>query len=316
MATNLTDMATRLRLREEGLRAQRQEREAERAAGRPSEPASRQFAETEESAPDADRDFALFPLVDKIAYTFASGLIVAMRELEQHIAGETNKVSESVGRSLDSVQASLRELTEAASEQRSLNAAVQQKCRELEAITTVLQESEQRQDGELNTLRANTEALSSSVAERFDQASASRREMEARHQEQVTSVREELQQSFTSLSSKVEETAGVLREAGSRNAADISSLRSETGNSLAQLAERVQSLANELEIQQADLTDVKSSLGGFCSKVDGFAERLERQAEALRSLFSTYSQRETQLEQLVDGLARLRGYPAPVAGQF
>jgi uncharacterized protein involved in exopolysaccharide biosynthesis len=41
------------------------------------------------------------------------------------------------------------------------------------------------------------------------------------------------------------------------------------------------------------------------------AERLDRQAEALRSMYSAYAQRETALEQLVDGLARLKAYPAP-----
>jgi hypothetical protein len=45
--------------------------------------------------------------------------------------------------------------------------------------------------------------------------------------------------------------------------------------------------------------------------VDAFVERLDKQADVLRSMCSTYSQRETELEQLVDGLARLRAYPAP-----
>ena len=45
--------------------------------------------------------------------------------------------------------------------------------------------------------------------------------------------------------------------------------------------------------------------------MDALGERLDRQAEAVRSMYAAYSQRETELEQLVDGLARLRAFPNP-----
>ena len=54
---------------------------------------------------------------------------------------------------------------------------------------------------------------------------------------------------------------------------------------------------------------VKGAVSTFSSQVDGLVERLERQADALRSMLSAYSQRETELGQLVDGLARMRAFP-------
>src|ERR1035441_5750117 len=101
MATNTTEMTAGQSLREEALRPRELEREPSRTAARFSaEPpaaeealAIRRPASAREFGPEevrpgdsaAGQDFALAPLVDKIAYAFASGLIVAMRELEAHI---------------------------------------------------------------------------------------------------------------------------------------------------------------------------------------------------------------------------------------
>jgi chromosome segregation ATPase len=166
------------------------------------------------AAREAAHDLALAPLVDKIAYGLARGLVIAMKELENHIASETRKVSENLGRRLDTLQASVQDLTGAVSEQRD-------HCRQLDAITA------------------------------------------------------------------------SLKEADARQLAEIDSLRKDAG------------------VQQEDIAAVKGSLSEFCVRVDAVVERLDKQAEALRSMYATYAQRETELEQLVDGLARLRSYPAP-----
>src|ERR1044071_3261908 len=72
-------------------------------------------------------DFALAPLVDKIAYSIARGLAVAVKELEQHIASETRKVGDAVDRRLDTLQASIQDLCRFMGEQRSTNSAVEVK---------------------------------------------------------------------------------------------------------------------------------------------------------------------------------------------
>src|ERR1051326_8679231 len=63
------------------------------------------------AAKEAGQELALAPLVDKIAYGLARGLVVAMKELENHIASETRKVGDSVGRRLDTLQASFQDLS-------------------------------------------------------------------------------------------------------------------------------------------------------------------------------------------------------------
>jgi chromosome segregation ATPase len=219
--------------------APRHHLEAERAA-------EANGSETEEPQPadgvgskEAIQELALAPLVDRVAYGLAKVLVVAVRELENHIASETRKVGDTVGRRLDTLQSSFHDLTEAVSEQRSKGLAVETKCQQLAAATASLQESDARREAGLTALRNETREFSTSVSERIDV------------------------------------------------------------------------LFKELGIQQEDIAAIKSMLCGFSSRVDGFVERLDKQADVLRSICTTYSQRETELEQLVDGLARLRAYPAP-----
>src|SRR5579863_7306632 len=89
---------------------------------------------------EAAEDFALAPLVDKIAYGIARGLIVAVKELEHHIASETRKVGDSVGRGLDALQVGMQELSQFVGEQRSTNVAVQDQLRLLDLAGAELRE--------------------------------------------------------------------------------------------------------------------------------------------------------------------------------
>lgn len=196
-------------------------------------------------AREAGQELALAPLVNKIAYGLARGLVVAMKELENHIASETRNVGDTVGRRLDTLQASFQDLSERVSEQRKVGAAVQEQCRQLESATASLKEADAQLTKDLTTLRTESKEFSTSVSQRVD------------------------------------------------------------------------TLCKDLGIQQEDLSAMKAALGGFSSRVDAVVERLDKQAEALRSIYATYAQRETELEQLVDGLARLRSYPtnqSPVNG--
>ena len=268
-------------------------------------------------------DLALAPLVDKIAFGLARGLVVAMKELETHIASESRKVSESVGRRLDTLQASFQDLTGAVSEQRSMSQAVQEKCDQLAAATASLQESDARQAAELTALRGETKDLADSVSGRMDGLSnelASQKADSSRRLETLQSSFEGLnsaaaeQRAMTvSVQEKLAAATASLQESDARQAAELGALRLETKEFSTAVSERIDVLCKELGVHQEDMAAVKSTLCGFTSRVDTVVERLDRQAEALRSMYSTYSQRETELEQLVDGLARLRAYPAPPA---
>jgi hypothetical protein len=101
------------------------------------EAATHRAAVDKEAAPE----LALAPLVDKIAYGLARGLVVAFKELENHIASETHSVGDKVGRRLDSLQASFQDLSDGVSQQRALSLSVQEQCQQLAAATTSLQES-------------------------------------------------------------------------------------------------------------------------------------------------------------------------------
>ncbi|HTS66322.1 MAG TPA: hypothetical protein VMH28_30070 [Candidatus Acidoferrales bacterium] len=179
---------------------------------------------------EGTEDFALAPLVDKIAGVIARGLVVAVKELEDHIASETRKVSDNVDRRLDTLQVTLQDLTRFMGEQRSTNDAVDGRLHELAS----------RQAADVEALRAEDRTLSQSVAERFD------------------------------------------------------------------------GLSRDLGVHQEDIAALKAALCAFSTRVDALAERLDRQADAFRSMCSAYSQRETELEQLVNGLARLRAVPSLV----
>jgi chromosome segregation ATPase len=215
---------------------------------------------------EAAKGFALAPLVDKIAYGIARGLVVAIRELEEHIVSETRKVGDAVDRRLDTLQTSLQELIRFVAEQRSLNGTVQAK---LETLSGGLRESDARQTAALETLRSETTALAASASERIDAAVAAQRESDLRREAEMA----------------------------------------ELSNSL---LERIESLCKELGVQQEDVAAIKTALAAFSTRTDALVQRLDRQAEAVRSMYTSYSQRESELEQLVDGLARLRAFPAPM----
>ena len=230
MATKSTDILAEHWHDDEGIRPPKVDRAAIAEEHRHAE---------RSAAREAVQELALAPLVDKIAYGLARGLVVAMKELENHIASETRKVGDSVGRRLDTLQASVQELTDAVSEQRTVSASLHDHCRQLDALTASLQETGTRHAAEIETLRGNATDFSVAVTGRIDL------------------------------------------------------------------------LSKESGVQQEDIAAIKSSLGDFCGRVDGVVERLDKQAEALRSMYATYAQRESELEQLVDGLARLRAYPTP-----
>jgi len=171
-------------------------------------------------------EYALAPLADRIARGIASGLVMAMKELENHIANETRKVSDSVGRRIDALQSSFKEA-------------------------------------------------------------------EVRHQTDIATIRNE-----------AAVTTSSLREADAKHEAALASARQEA-------SERINSVCKELSVHQEDISSIKSTLTAFNSTVEGIVQRLDRQADALRSLSASYAQRETELASLVEGLARMRAYPAP-----
>jgi chromosome segregation ATPase len=295
----------------------------------------------ENGAPaDSGQGMALAPLVDKIAHGIARGLVVAMKELETHIATETRKVGDSVGRRLDMLQASLQDLTDAATEQRSFNISIQERCQELaaedlrqetalatlrtetkdtaaailERVDTVagsLQDADSRHQADLATLCAETKETAAAISGRVDTVAGSLQDADLRQQADLATLRAETKETAAAISGRVDTVAGSLQDADSRQQAELVTLRTEAKESVAAIAGRIDTLCQELFVHQEDIAAIKSTLSGFSKTVEGVVERLDRQADALRTMCAAYAQRETELESLVDGLARLRAYPAP-----
>jgi len=342
MASNTIDTAADRPLAEEIFRLQRLDREAGPKNGTDNGP-----VEMSPSGKDSGEGLALAPLVDKIAYGIARGLVVAMKELENHIASETRKVGDSVARRLDTLQASVQDLTVAVSEQRAFSISIQDQCRELatgaaslkeadarqdveleslrtatketsaaisariDAATASLTEADARQDVELESLRTATKETSAAISARIDEATASLTEADARQDVELESLRTATKETSAAISARIDAATASLTEADARQDVELESLRTATKETSAAVTARIDALCKDLCVQQEDIAAVKSTLVGFSSTVEGLVERLDRQADALRTMCAAYAQRETELGTLVDGLARLRAYPAP-----
>jgi len=116
---------------------------------------------------------------------------------------------------------------------------------------------------------------------------------------------------------QLQELSLYLRETAAQQAAAVAAQREADALRKAEMAalsqllsDRIEALCRESGVHQEDLSAIKSTIGVIVTRVDTLAERLDRQAEAVRSMYSAYSQREAELEQVVDGLARLRAFPA------
>jgi chromosome segregation ATPase len=243
--------------------------------------------------------------VDQVAYGFARVLVTAMRELEIHIANENRKLGENVGERLDSLQASVGELTGAVSEQRSASLAIMERCAALEGAATLLRESDARRQEEIAALRSETVETTGSISARIDSSVASLQDADAHQQVEIASVRK-----------LVETETAALRERGSRHESSLLAAQAEAKAFSAAVAERFDTLCAEIGVQQEDIAALKSTLSGFGTRLDGVLERLDKQADALHSMYLTYSQRESELEQLIEGLTRLRSVPPPTPNRL
>jgi chromosome segregation ATPase len=215
---------------------------------------------------------ALAPVVDKLAFGIAKGVVALVRELEGHIAAETRKVGEAIDRRLDTIQASLQQLSRFAEEQRAANTAMQDRIQQLTNADASLRETTLTQSAELERLGKQAAEFSSSVAER------------------------------------IEGTAAALRAADTRHNSALETLRNETLSLSSDNARRIDELLRDLGVYQEDMAALKEPVGTLFARVDSLIERMDRQADAFRSMNAAYSQRESELEQVMDGLARLRTY--------
>jgi len=298
-------IAAEPRFGEEGFRSQTRKRAPDSRLPDPGLPETRfgssAVAGDPAEANDAEDVFTLAPLVDKIAFGIARGLVVAVKELEQHIACETRKVSDTVERQLGALQINLQELYRFVAEQRSANVGVQDQLQQLAVAAESLRETDARQAVELAALRTEAREFSVSLGE-----------LDSRHSSDLEGLRTESRTFSRAVTERIDGTAAALQESEAKHATDMAAFRSEARSSWKSISERVDSLCGDVGVQQEDIVAVKTTLGSHCARIDALVERLDRQAEAVRLMHTNYSQREMELEQLVNGLARLRAFPTPL----
>jgi chromosome segregation ATPase len=242
------------------------------------------------------------PLIDQVAHGFARALLIAMNELETRIANENRKLGDTVGDRLGALQVSFKELANSVSEQRAQNLLLEGRCQTLETATAALKESDTRREEELLAVRNDLTAKAASISNLLESSVTMLRDADASQQTEVASVR-----------ALINAEAAALRECDARQMSDIATAQTETKAVAESLSSRISELLNEITVQQEDIVAIKSTIKEFNSKFDLVLDRVDKQGEALHTMYTTYAQRESELERVIEGLTRLRAVPGPPA---
>jgi DNA repair exonuclease SbcCD ATPase subunit len=97
------------------------------------------------------------------------------------------------------------------------------------------------------------------------------------------------------------------QEADKRREAELTNLRQETTNISVSVTDRIQALVSRLEIQEQEVSEVKSAVLNISPRVAAAAERLERQAQAIHSLCQAYSEPQDAVDRLIEALVQWKG---------
>jgi septation ring formation regulator EzrA len=150
--------------------------------------------------------------------------------------------------------------------------------------------------------------LSSTFADRLDKLQSSVESLQPLHERLDHLVQAGLaaQERFEQLAS----TTASLREAHARLDTDMSALRLQMGELSASTTSRVDEACRRIEGQQREISTINSGISDLASRVAAAVERLERHANAIRTIHDSHQQRVAVLGQVGDLLDRLRSLPA------
>jgi len=101
------------------------------------------------------------------------------------------------------------------------------------------------------------------------------------------------------------QTVTSLEQTTSRHQSELGALRGETKDLSAMVGQQVDTLAARLGLHQEELTGLKTTVSDISRKVAGFIERLDRQAEVIRSLSDVQARRAAALDDVLGVLTRL-----------
>ncbi len=104
----------------------------------------------------------------------------------------------------------------------------------------------------------------------------------------------------------------TLRQIDTSREAALEDLRRETMELSISVSDRQDQTSGRLELQQADIDELKAGLADVSPKLSGALERLERQSRALRSVFEAERRREEAYGRLSEVASSLKDSVAPL----
>jgi hypothetical protein len=127
-----------------------------------------------------------------------------------------------------------------------------------------------------------------------------------------------LVQAGAAVEAKYEQLAAItasLQAADSRHDAEIGALRNQFESLSAFSRDRIHEICQRIEEQERLISTANSTTCELTARVAAAAERLERQASAIRSLHQAHQQRAAALDQVAEVLGRMRPneIPQPIA---
>lgn len=156
-------------------------------------------------------------------------------------------------------------------------------------------------------MSSESDRLSSAFGQRLDKIQSSVESLQPLHAQL-----DHLVQNGAAVQEKFDELAATtasLREAQARLDNDVTGLRLEMALSSASTANRVEDVCARMLAQDHEISTIQENTSGLASKLASAAERLERQANAIRTIHESHRERTLVLGQVSQLLHCLEGEP-------
>jgi chromosome segregation ATPase len=171
-------------------------------------------------------------------------------------------------------------------------------------LTNVLVRAMQDLERHIST---ESDRLSSTFGQQLDRLQSSVESLRPLHQrlDHVAQAGAAVQEQFDELAA----TTASLREAHERLDSDVAALRLQMDQLSTSTCSRVEEVCRRIAGQERELSTIQAEASGLASKIGSAAERLERHANAIRTIHDSHRQRTLALGQISELLHRLKDGP-------
>ncbi len=122
-----------------------------------------------------------------------------------------------------------------------------------------------------------------------------------------------------SIEGRLDATTAAIEHAAAKHDSEVGALRSEVHDLRSSVSEKVDALCARVNAHQEKLDALQSTVTDVSPRVNTLVERLDRQANAIRSIYDVQTLRENALDQLGEALTNLkaaRPLPGSVEAQL